>query len=199
GLFFCLGYGLRLIAQAKEKPMWGPRRTNETQMDDDEEEPSGSSSLTSLWTRFALYALILGVAGYGVAQSGINLATLTGISESAVGALFTAISTSLPELVTAIAAVRQGALTLAMGDIIGGNSFDVLFLAFSDMAYRQGSVYHAITQRETFLIALTILMTTILLLGLLRREKYGIANIGLESFLIIVLYLGGALFLVTVR
>jgi len=108
-----------------------------------------------------------------------------------VGELFTAISTSLPELVTSIAAVRQGALTLAVGDIIGGNSFDVLFIAFADMAYRQGSIYHALTQSQSFIIALTILMTGILLLGLLRREKHGIGNIGFESFSILLLYIGG--------
>ena len=92
---------------------------------------------------------------------------------------------------TSIAAVRQGALTLAVGDIIGGNSFDVLFIAFADFAYRDGSIYGAIAESQSFVIALTILMTGILLLGLLRREKYGIGNIGFESFLILLLYLGG--------
>jgi cation:H+ antiporter len=54
-----------------------------------------------------------------------------------VGGLFTAVSTSLPELVTSVAAVQQGALTLAVGGIIGGNSFDVMFVAFADIAYRE--------------------------------------------------------------
>ena len=94
-------------------------------------------------------------------------------------------------MVTSIAAVRHGALTLVVGDIIGGNSFDVLFIAFADVAYRDGSIYHALTQSQSFIIALTILMTGILILGLLRREKHGISNIGFESFLILILYLGG--------
>ena len=115
----------------------------------------------------------------------------TGLSETVVGSTLTAISTSLPELVTAIAAVQQGALTLAIGDIIGGNCFDVLFVAFADIAYQDGSIYHAISDREGFIIALTILMTGSLLLGLLRRERYGIGKIGFESFLIIMLYVGG--------
>ena len=92
---------------------------------------------------------------------------------------------------TAIAAIQRGALTLALSGIIGGNCFDVLFLAFSDFAYRPGSIYHAISSPQIFIISLTILLTAILLLGLLRREQHGIANIGFESFLIIVLYLGG--------
>ena len=35
-------------------------------------------------------------------------------------------------------------------------------------------------------------MTMMLLLGMLRRERYGIANIGFESALVLALYLGGA-------
>lgn len=105
------------------------------------------------------------------------------------GGLFTAVATSLPELVTAIAAVKQGALTLAVGGIIGGNSFDVLFLAFADISYREGSIYHAITHRQLFIIAMTQAMTGILLLGLLRREKSGFANIGFESILVLMCYL----------
>ena len=69
--------------------------------------------------------------------------------------------------------------------------FDVLLIAFSDFAYRQGSIYQALTQQQVFVIALAILMTGILLLGMLRREKYGFANIGFESVLILVTYLGG--------
>lgn len=184
-------FGLRLIASARETPMWSPRRTKETRIDEAEADRSDRSTLNSLWLRFAFYALTIGVAGYVVAESGVAIAEQTGISESVVGGLFTAISTSLPELVTSIAAVKQGALTLAVGDIVGGNSFDVLFIAFADIAYREGSIYHALTQSQSFIIALTILMTGILLLGLLRREKHGIGNIGFESFLILVLYFGG--------
>ena len=130
------------------------------------------------------------LAGYLVAQSGIALADRTGLSQTVIGGLSTAMATSLPELVTSVAAVRQGALTLAVGGVIGGNAFDVLFVAFSDVAYRSGSIYHAITNQQIFVIALTLLLTGILLLSLLRRKKSGIFGIGFESFLVIALYLG---------
>lgn len=187
-------FGLRLISSARETPMWSPTKTKETYLDEGEADERDKSSMTSLWMRFGFYALTIGVAGYVVARSGIAIAQQTGISESVVGGLFTAVSTSLPELVTSIAAVRQGALTLAVGDIIGGNSFDVLFIAFADIAYRQGSIYHALTQSQSFIIALTILMTGILLLGLLRREKHGIGNIGFESFSILLIALHRRIF-----
>jgi cation:H+ antiporter len=45
-----------------------------------------------------------------------------------VGGLFIAVSTSLPELVIAVTAVRIKSLNLVVGDIIGGNAFDTLFV-----------------------------------------------------------------------
>lgn len=95
------------------------------------------------------------------------------------------------ELVTTVVAVRQGSLTLAVDAVLGASSFDLLLLAFSDWAYREGSIYHALQSPQVFVVALTILMTGILLLGWLRREKHGIGNIGFESVLILILYFSG--------
>jgi cation:H+ antiporter len=67
----------------------------------------------------------------------------------------------------------------------------VLFIAFSDIAYRDGSIYHAIGGEPRFVISLTIVLTSILLLGLLRRQKQGPGNIGLDGVQILVFYLGG--------
>jgi cation:H+ antiporter len=189
-------FGQRLVAQAKATPRWKPQRTEATKIDEPEAEHPDRSGTLKLWLAFLSLAGIVAIAGFVVAQTGITIANRTALSETVVGMLFTAVATSLPELVTALAAVRHGALTLAVGGIIGGNSFDVLFIAFADIAYREGSIYHAIVSQQIFIIALTLLLTGILLLGLLRREKSGIANIGFESFLVIVLYVGAVLILV---
>jgi cation:H+ antiporter len=184
-------FGLRLVSQARSAPLWHPHTTGETRLD---EADVGARSvdgqrLRRLWVRFGVLAAIIAAAGYTIAQTGIAIVARTGLSETIVGALFTAIATSLPELVIVMAAVKQGALTLAVSNIIGGNSFDVLFLAFSDIAYREGSLYHAIANRQLFLIGMALVMTGTLLLGLLRREKSGIANIGFESFAVLLLYM----------
>ena len=64
------------------------------------------------------------------------------------------------------------------------------------MFYREGSLYHAGSQQQVFLISLTMLLTGILLLGPLRRERKGFANIGFESLLILLLYVGSFAFLI---
>ncbi|MEP7206806.1 MAG: hypothetical protein ABI920_07700 [Casimicrobiaceae bacterium] len=58
--------------------------------------------------------------------------------------------------------MRRGALTFTAGGIIGGNTFDVLLLAAADVAYRQGSIYHAFTGVQLRLIAVSLLMNGVL-------------------------------------
>jgi len=127
---------------------------------------------------------------------GIEIVSITNISEGLVGGVFTAVSTSLPELVIAITAVRLKSLTLAVGDIIGGNAFDTLFIAVSDIVYREGSIYASVSKIEQFWLAITILMTGIILMGLLHRERHGIANIGWESFLVFIIYISSLAYIV---
>jgi cation:H+ antiporter len=191
--------GVRLASQAGRDPLWGPKETPETMLDTPDEEVGGRRTLTILILRFLLLVAVVGLAGYTIGQAGLVISSETGMAEGLVGALLTAVSTSLPELVTTIAAVRRGALTLAVGGIIGGNTFDVLLVAASDAAYREGSIYHQVSSLPIFILAMTIVMTAVLLLGLLRREKYGIANIGFESVLLIVIYFLGTGYLVWVN
>jgi cation:H+ antiporter len=189
-------FGLRLISGAHNAPMWRPRVTHKTQTEEDQEHPPERGRLLGLWMVFLLLAAAVAVAGWVVAKTGLSIAMQTGQSEGLIGTLLTATVTSMPEAVIAFIAVRRGALTLAVGDIIGGNSFDVLFLSFSDMMYRGGSIYHAVTSTQTFWLVLSLLMAAVLLLGLLRREEHGIGNIGFESALVLALYLSGVVLLV---
>ncbi|MEQ8404387.1 MAG: hypothetical protein RKE49_04755 [Oceanicaulis sp.] len=184
-------YGLRIIGKMRNEPMWAPEVDQETQTDEVEdggEEAHMSGAGSGLWIAFALLALCTGIAGFAVSQSAIALAERTGLAEAAIGALITAIITSLPELVTTIAAVRRGALTLAVGGIIGGNVFDTLFLAISDTAYLEGSIYHAMTDKTVMGLSSTLLMTSVLILGLLRRQSKGIGFEGVTIVLIYLLY-----------
>ena len=185
---------LKMIASSESHPTWVPSHTPETR-EDVPDEDAKNTNVSKLWISFVLTAAIVGGAGYFVAECGMVISEKTGLSESAVGGVLTALATSFPELVTVLAAVRQGALTLAVGDIIGGNCFDVLFIAAADFAYRDGSIYHVIGNQQLFLISIALLMTATLGMGLLRRQKKGIGNIGFESISILLLYCGAAVYL----
>ncbi|MDX1609820.1 MAG: sodium:calcium antiporter [Halofilum sp. (in: g-proteobacteria)] len=193
-LLLVYGFGMRMVYQSRERPMWEPRMTRATRVDEPE-TTAGDLSLGRLLLQFAAAAVVVVLAGILATRSGEAIAGATGISHTLVGGLFLAVATSLPELVTSVAAVRRGALTLAVGGVVGGNAFDTLFAAVADVAYRPGSLYHAATEYETFLIALTIVMTAVLLLGLIRRERRGVARIGFESMAVFALY-GLAVFVI---
>jgi cation:H+ antiporter len=184
--------GLRLVRNARGAATWRPVHTADTRPDVPEEPARSGRARWSLGIRFALLAAAVMGAGWVLAQTAEVIADRTVLSDSMVGALLLAVVTSLPELVTTLAAVRRGALTLAVGGIIGGNAFDSLFAAAADIAYREGSIYHAAAAAGDDvlrLLSVSIVMAAVLLLGLLRRERRGVAGIGFESGLILALYL----------
>lgn len=182
--------GLLLLRRTDAAPMWRPRHTAETVVDRPDKRKGGRPSLAGLWMRFALLTLVLAIAGWALMRAAETIIAATGLSQSLVGTLFTAVSTSTPELVTTVAAIRAGALTLAVGGILGTNCFNVTAIAAADFFYRDGSIYHALTPQQVFWGLLTVLMTAILLLGFVHRQKFGIGNIGFESFLMLLLYAG---------
>lgn len=193
-LFLAAGLAFWLVYRTREEPMWQAKRTKET-VEDEPDEEHMQASLAWLVFGIALTGTITLVSGAALAETAGEIAAGTGLSETVVGGLLVAGAASLPELVTSIAAVRRGAVTLAVSDIVGGNFFDVLFVAAADLAYIGGSLYHApgVGDREVFLGSLTILLNVVLLTGLLYRQRRGPANIGFESVLMLVLYVGGFL------
>jgi len=180
-------FGVRLIAQAQRAPMWTPRGRARADARW-RPEPADAVSTPALWLQFAALAAAVALAGWTIAESAVSLSRASGVSQTVVGTLFTSVSTSMPELVIALAAVRRGALNLAVGDILGGNCFDVLFLSASDAAYRGGSLYHAVSPAQAGWLALGILLNGVLLLGMLRRQRHGPGNIGFEGVLVLALY-----------
>lgn len=183
--------GVYITTRVRRQPMWRPVDTDETRRDEPEDKTDAAKSPAGLIVAFLGLMVVLSVCGWSIARCAAVVIDELRISASAVGALMTATVTSLPELVTTIAAVRRRALQLAVGGIIGGNTFDTLFLTLSDIGYRGGSLYHAIDIQDFFWLSVGLLMTGCLLLGLILREKSGPAGIGFESVGILIIY-GGA-------
>ncbi|MGJ3242455.1 MAG: sodium:calcium antiporter [Opitutales bacterium] len=181
------GYGMHLVNRARKRPMWYPRQTGETR-EDAPDRANIRLSLKKLWTGFLVLGGVLALCGWFLNYVASAIVDQSGLEFAIMGALFTAVATSLPELVTTVSAVKRGALTLAVSGIIGGNAYDSLFAAFADIAYREGSIYHGLDASLIFWVPVNILMVAILLLGMLLRERKGVGGIGFESALVIGLY-----------
>lgn len=183
--------GLRYAREVQRNPMWRPVRTPATHLDTPDED-LGEGGLAGPVIVFAGLAVALALSGFVIAGTASAASARFGLSSSLVGSLGTAVVTSLPELVTTITAVRRGALQLAVGGIIGGNTFDTLFLVASDAAYRDGSLFHALGPADFYWLATGLVMTAILLAGMILRQRDGPARIGVESAAILALYVAAA-------
>lgn len=185
-------YVLALVASRtlRATPMWKPVSTPDTREDrpEAEGEAKRKNSTPFLFALFFGLMAVMGLAGWTIASTASVLMERFSLSASLVGALATATVTSMPEFVTTLAAVRRGSLQLAIGGIIGGNTFDTLFLPAADISYRDGSLYHAATMTDYFWIVIAALMTAILLAGLILRQRFGPVRIGLESVALLAIY-----------
>jgi cation:H+ antiporter len=180
-------FGMRLVSATGAHPMWLPRQTPATAASGDTTRSGtdGRSSVAATWLRFGGMGVVVASGGAALAQSGAAIASHTGISESLVGTLLTGVTSSMPELITALTAVRIGALTLAVSNILGGNAFDTLIVGLADFVYLDGPIFNAIGPDLAFILASTAAMTAVLMVGLLFRERHGLANIGFESVLLL--------------
>lgn len=79
-----------------------------------------------LWTAIGLVAIILG-SNFSV-DAASNIARILGLSERFIGLTIVALGTSLPELVTSVMAARKGNADIAIGNIVGSNIFNILFV-----------------------------------------------------------------------
>ena len=79
-----------------------------------------------LYVVLGLAAIIVG--GNLVVDNACRIAAAFGLSETLIGLTIVAIGTSLPELVTSITASRKGESGLALGNVVGSNIFNIMFI-----------------------------------------------------------------------
>jgi len=137
---------------------------------------------------FAVAALALLVAAPFLASSAGQIAEQSGISTTFIGTALLGIATSLPELVTAIAAVRLGAFDLAVGNLFGSNAFNMAAFFFVDIAYQGGPIFNAITDAHAMTAFWGILLMSAALMGIIYRVEKRYMLIEPDSFAIILGY-----------
>jgi cation:H+ antiporter len=140
---------------------------------------------------FSLCALALLVAAPFLAWSAEGIAEETGTTATFIGTSLVAITTSLPELVTAIAAVRLGAFDLAVGNLFGSNAFNMAAFFFADAAYRGGGLLGTISSTHALTALWSILMMNIGLMGIIYRAEKRFLLVEPDSLLMIVSYVLG--------
>ena len=118
-----IGIGLLVIFAAYMAFLIYVSRKNPTEDDLAENMPVWNSLLLIL---IGLACIVIG--GQLVVENAKSIAAAFGMSETLIGLTVVALGTSLPELVTSIVAARKGEHGMAVGNVVGSNIFNLMFI-----------------------------------------------------------------------
>ena len=106
--------------------------------------------------------IVVGIAGIVlggdlVVNSASDIAIALGMSETLVGLTIVAIGTSLPELVTSLTALKKGENQLVIGNVIGSNIFNILFVLGASSAISEIPLNSSMLIDVLFMVGVTVL------------------------------------------
>jgi cation:H+ antiporter len=141
---------------------------------------------------FALLSVAIVVLGVWLASLGDRVAAVTGLGQSFVGALLLAATTSLPEAVACIAAIRLNAVDLAVSNVFGSNICNLAILGVYDLVYFRGDLWSNVSQVHIFTAVVAMVMTSVAIIGLIyRAARPRRLYITWDGLALIALYVGG--------
>ncbi|HSA77942.1 MAG TPA: sodium:calcium antiporter [Nitrospirota bacterium] len=139
--------------------------------------------------KYLLNAVVIIGAATWLPFIGARLAVVTGLGQSFFGAVFIAMTTSLPELVVSIAALRIGAADMAIANLFGSNMFNIFILAVDDVCYVKGPLLSSISKNHAVTGFIAVIMTGIAIISLTYRlEKKPLLRLGWDAVAILLAY-----------
>ena len=138
---------------------------------------------------FAICAAVIFLAGPFLADAAGKIADKSGLGKTFVGTTLVALSTSLPELVSSIAALRMGALDLAIGNVFGSNAFNMVLLLPLDFLHPQ-PLLADVSQGHAVTCMAAILATLVVIMGQLYQSESRTLIIEPDACLVIAIVIG---------
>jgi cation:H+ antiporter len=196
--------GVWIVNRVRMHPGWvgeapgsTPGRRHHREPHPSGEHPYAKASTLTVILIFLAGALVTLGAGVALQDSGSLLANRMGVQGAIFGATFLALATALPEISSGIAAVRLGDIQLAVGDILGGNSFQITLFLLADLLAGT-PVIVAAHHSDVWLGGLGLLMTGITAAAIIARPKRTFLWLGIDSITLVVIYAAGVVFLTRV-
>jgi cation:H+ antiporter len=187
--------GLYLINKASRNPRWkvtmpgsSPGRRRRERARPEQPHPFSGSSTTRVALLFGLASLVTLGAGVALEESANQLAINLNVNGVIFGATVLATASALPEISSGIAAVRLGDHALAMGDIFGGNAFQVCLFLVADLVAGKPVLPSAAGNLNAWLAALGVALTAIYGFGVIARPERTYARLGPDSLLALVFF-----------
>ena len=186
--------GLYVINRSRKDPRWnvtmpGSRRgrRNRREKHPEQPHPYAGASTARVALVFGLACAVTLAAGVLLEESGNELATRLGVNGVIFGATVLAGATALPEISSGIAAVRLGDHALAIGDIFGGNAFQVCLFLVADLVAGQ-PVLPSSGDQNAWLAALGVALTAVYGFGVIGRPMRTHARLGPDSLLALAVF-----------
>jgi cation:H+ antiporter len=154
--------------------------------------------ISQVFVLFGIAALATLFSGVALALCSDVIATRFHMQGVIFGATILAAVTALPEVTTGLYAVKAGRYELAMSDIIAGNAFLPVLFLFGTLLSNQPLLPDA-QGPDLYLAALGALLTAVYCVGVILRSKRMLLGAGLDSLLVLVLYVVGIVGLFFVR
>jgi len=154
----------------------------------------------SSWRAYLGFGIsAIGIIGTGVwlATVGNEIVAVTGLGSTFVGSLFLALTTSLPEVVVALAALRIGAVDMAIADVLGSNIFNIGFgIPFFDIFSGGASIFATASPDHFITAGVIAVMSLIVIIGLvLRTRRKAPVVMSWYAPVLLAVYAAGAYFL----
>ncbi len=143
------------------------------------------------WIIFVASSTVLVLAAVKLAQYGDVIAVRTRLGGMFIGVLLLAGATSLPELLTTISSFGQGVPELAAGNMLGSNMFNMLLLAVLDLLNQQARILRRVAMTHALTAALASAMIGLAVFFILADIPLQIGWVGVDSLLLIAVYIGG--------
>lgn len=121
-------------------------------------------------TGYMIATLVILSTAPMLAETANELALVTGLGATFIGTTLVALATSLPEISTTWAAIRMGAPELAIGNILGSNSFNIVILFAVDLC-SEAPLLASVSDTHALTAAFVIVITAIASLGMLYRAE----------------------------
>jgi len=145
---------------------------------------------------YVVAALMVVAAGAWLPYIAGDLAAVMGWKQSFVGTLFVAAVTTAPEIVVTVAALRMGAIDLAIGNLFGSNLFNIAILAIDDLAYLPGPLFADVSISHAASAFSAMMMSGLAVAGLVLRPPSRVFHsVSWISLLLFAIYLLNTLFL----
>jgi cation:H+ antiporter len=186
--------GLWVVSRMQKHPTWkidmpGSRRgrTSRREPHPTEPRPYAKRSTAFVAAVFTIASVVTLGAGVALQESGNVIADRIGLQGAIFGATVLAAATALPEISSGIAAIRLGDHQLAVGDILGGNAFQITLFLVAD--FLAGTpVIVAARHSDVWLGGAGLLMTAVAATAVIARPRRTYLWLGIDSIALVAIY-----------